>query len=137
MRQLLPWIIAGAAAIAAPVALAQGLDPANLRELDDDDDSVTFEGRTVEQLDDMDVVREGQKIGEIEEVLADSAGQIVGVVIEFEDDFLDDRDVVLAIDQLKFGDDARLANVTLGDAELEGLPDWELSGGSPDRAPRW
>ena len=32
MRQLLPWIIAGAAAIAAPVALAQGLDPANLRE---------------------------------------------------------------------------------------------------------
>jgi hypothetical protein len=125
MRQLLPWIIAGAAAIAAPVALAQGLDPANLRELDDDDDSVTFEGRTVEQLDDMDVVREGQKIGEIEEVLADSAGQIVAVVIEFEDDFLDDRDVVLAIDQLKFGDDARLANVTLGDAELEGLPDWD------------
>jgi hypothetical protein len=107
------------------VALAQGLDPANLRELDDDDDSVTFEGRTVEQLDDMDVVREGQKIGEIEEVLADSAGQIVAVVIEFEDDFLDDRDVVLAIDQLKFGDDARLANVTLGDAELEGLPDWD------------
>jgi PRC-barrel domain len=125
MRQLLPWIIAGAAAIAAPVALAQGLDPANLRELDDDDDSVTFERRTVEQLDDMDVVREGQKIGEIEEVLADSAGQIVAVVIEFEDDFLDDRDVVLAIDQLKFGDDARLANVTLGDAELEGLPDWD------------
>jgi hypothetical protein len=125
MRQLLPWIIAGAAAIAAPVALAQGLDPANLREADDDDDSVTFEGRTVEQLEDMDVARDGQKIGEIDEVLADSAGQIVAVVIDFEDDFLDDRDVVLAIDQLKFGDDARLATVTLGDAELEGLPDWD------------
>jgi hypothetical protein len=124
MRQLLPWIIAGAAAIAAPLALAQGLDPANLREADDDD-SVTFEGRTVEQLEDMDVAREGQKIGEIDEVLADSAGQIVAVVIDFEDDFLDDRDVVLAIDQLKFGDDARLATVTLGDAELEGLPDWD------------
>jgi hypothetical protein len=124
MRQLLPWIIAGAAAIAAPVALAQGLDPANLREADDDD-SVTFEGRTVEQLEDMDVARDGQKIGEIDEVLADSAGQIVAVVIDFEDDFLDDRDVVLAIDQLKFGDDARLATVTLGDAELEGLPDWD------------
>jgi PRC-barrel domain len=125
MRQLLPWMIAGAAAIAAPVALAQGLDPANLRELDDDDDSVTFEGRTVEQLEDMDVARDGHKIGEIEEVLADSAGQIVAVVIDFEDDFLDDRDVVLAIDQLKFGDDARAATVTLGDAELEGLLDWD------------
>jgi hypothetical protein len=126
MRQLLPWIIAGAAAIAAPVALAQGLDPANLRELDDDDDeSVSFEGRTVEQLEDMDVARDGQKIGEIDEVLANPGGQIVAVVIDFEDDFLDDRDVVLAIDQLKFGDDARLATVTLGDAELEGLPDWD------------
>jgi PRC-barrel domain len=125
MRQLLPLIIAGVAAITAPVALAQGLDPANLRELDDDDDTLTFEGRTVEQLDDMDVARDGQKIGEIEEVLADSTGQIVAVVIDFEDDFLDDREVILAIDQLKLGDDARVATVTLGDAELEGLPDWD------------
>ena len=124
MRQLLPWIIAGAAAIAAPMALAQGLDPGNLRELDDDD-TLTFEGRTVEQLDDMDVVRDGQKIGEIDEVLADSAGQIVAVVIDFEDDLLDDREVILAIEQLKFGDDARVATVMLGDAELEGLPDWD------------
>ena len=123
MRQLLPWS-AGAAAIAAPMALAQGLDPGNLRELDDDD-TLTFEGRTVEQLDDMDVVRDGQKIGEIDEVLADSAGQIVAVVIDFEDDFLDDREVILAIEQLKFGDDARVATVMLGDAELEGLPDWD------------
>ena len=125
MRQLLPWIIAGAAAIAAPVALAQALDPANLREVDDDDDTITFEGRTVEQLEDMDVARDGQKIGEIDEVLADSTGQIVAVVIDFEDDFLDDREVILAIDELKFGDDARFATVTLGDAELEGLPDWD------------
>jgi PRC-barrel domain len=124
MRQLLPLIIAGVAAITAPVALAQGLDPANLRELDDDD-TLTFEGRTVEQLDDMDVARDGQKIGEIEEVLADATGQIVAVVIDFEDDFLDDREVILAIDQLKLGDDARVATVTLGDAELEGLPDWD------------
>ena len=124
MRHLLPWIIAGAAAIAAPMALAQGLDPGNLRDLDDDD-TLTFEGRTVEQLDDMDVVRDGQKIGEIDEVLADSAGQIVAVVIDFEDDFLDDREVILAIEQLKFGDDARVATVMLGDAELEGLPDWD------------
>jgi PRC-barrel domain len=124
MRQALPWIVA-AAAVAAPMALAQGLDPANLRELDDDDDTLTYEGRSVEQIDDMDVVRDGQKIGEIDEVLADSAGQIVAVVIDFEDDFLDDRDVILAIDQLKLGEDARTATVTLGDAELEGLPDWD------------
>jgi PRC-barrel domain len=123
MRQLLPWIIAGAAAIAASVALAQGLDPANLREADDD--TLTYEGRSVEQLEDMDVARDGQKIGEIDEVLADSAGQIVAVVIDFEDDFLDDREVILAIDQLKVGDDAGVATVALGDAELEGLPDWD------------
>jgi PRC-barrel domain len=125
MRQVLPWIIIGVAAIAAPVALAQGLDPANMREVDDDDDTLTFEGRAVEQLDDMDVVREGQKIAEVDEVLADATGQIVAVVIDFEDDFLDDREVILAIDQLKFGDDARVATVTLGDTELEGLPDWD------------
>jgi hypothetical protein len=125
MRQVLPWIIAGAAAIAAPVALAQGLDPANLREVDDDDTTLTFEGRTVEQLDDMDVVREGQKIAEVDEVLADATGQIVAVVIDFEDDFLDDREVIVAIDQLRFGDDARVATVTLGDTELEDLPDWD------------
>ena len=91
MRQLLPWIIAGAAAIAAPVALAQGLDPANLRAADDDD-TLMYEGRSVEQLEDLDVARDGQKIGEIDEVLADFAGQIVAVVIDFEDDFLDDRE---------------------------------------------
>jgi hypothetical protein len=108
----------------APVALAQGLDPANLREADDDD-TLTYDGRSVEQLEDLDVARDGQKIGEIDEVLADSAGQIVAVVIGFEDDFLDDREVILAIDQLKFGDNARAATVTLGDAELEGLPDWD------------
>lgn len=124
MRQRLPWMIAGAAVISAPVALAQTLDPANLRELDDDE-TMTYQGRSVEQLDDMDVVRDGQKIGEIDEVLADSAGQIVAVVIDFEDDFLDDREVILAIEQLKFGDDARVATVMLGDAELEGLPDWD------------
>jgi hypothetical protein len=125
MRQALPWIVAAATVVTAPIALAQALDPANLRELDDDDDTPTFEGRTVEQLDALDVVRDGQKIAEVDEVLADSTGQIVAVVIDFEDDFLDDREVILAIDQLKFGDDARVATVTLGDTELEGLPDWD------------
>lgn len=126
MRQRLPWIIAGAAVISAPVALAQTLDPANLRELDDDE-TMTYQGRSVEQLDDMDVLRDGQKIGEIDEVLADAAGQIVAVVIEFDDGFLDldDREVILAIDQLQFGDDPRAATVTLGNAELEALPEWD------------
>jgi hypothetical protein len=125
MRRRLPWLIAGAAAIAAPVALAQGLNPANLREVDDDEDTLAYEGWSVEQLEDMDVARDGQKIGEIDEVLADFAGQIVAVVIDLEDDFLDDREVILAIDQLKLGNDARLATVTVGHAELEGLPDWD------------
>ena len=101
----------------------------------DDDDTLTFEGRTVEQLEDMDVARDGQKIGEIDEVLADPTGQIVAVVIDFEDDFLDDREVILAIDQLKFGDDAARGHRHARRCRARGPPGLgRLTGRSPDAA---
>ena len=120
------WIIAGALSAAAPIASAQTLDTANLREVDDDA-ALTYEGRSVEQLEDMDVVRNGEKIGEIEEVLATPDDQIVAVVVEYDEGFLDldDKEVVLSIDQLQFDDDAGEASLTLGDADLEALPVWD------------
>ena len=124
MRHGLPWIIMGALVAAAPIALAQTLDPANLHEVDDDG-AMTYEGRSIDQIEDMDVVRDGESIGEIEEVLADADGEIVAVVVEYDDGFLDlnEIEVILPIDQIAFGENA--ATVTLGDAELEALPVWD------------
>ena len=126
MWHRMPWIIAGALAAAAPMALAQALDRANLHEVDDDD-AMTYEGRWVEQLEDMDVVRNGETIGEIEEVLANADDRIVAVVVEYDRGFLDlnEREVILPIDQLQFDDNAGEASVTLSDAELEALPVWD------------
>ena len=124
MRHGIPWIIAAAVIGAAPMALGQALDRADLHEVDDDA-AMTYEGRSIEQLDDMDVVRDGQRIGEIENVLANADNQIVAVVVEYDDGFLDlnGPDVILPIDQIRF--DQNAASVTLGDAELRALPVWD------------
>jgi PRC-barrel domain len=124
MRHGIPWIIAGGVVAAVPMALAQALDRANLHEVDDDD-AMTYEGRSIEQLDDMDVVRHGQRIGEIEDVLANADNQIVAVVVEYDDGFLglNDPEVILPIDQIQF--DQNAASVTLSDAELRALAVWD------------
>jgi sporulation protein YlmC with PRC-barrel domain len=124
MRHGIPWIIAAAVITAAPMALAQALDRANLHEVDDDD-AMTYEGRSIEELDDMDVVRDGERIGEIEDVLANPDNQIVAVVLEYDEGFLglNDPEVILPIDQIQFGENA--ASVTLSDAELRALPVWD------------
>jgi sporulation protein YlmC with PRC-barrel domain len=124
MRHGIPWIIAAAVITAAPMALAQALDRANLHEVDDDD-AMTYEGRSIEELDDMDVVRDGERIGEIEDVLANADNQIVAVVLEYDEGFLglNDPEVILPIDQIQFDENA--ASVTLSDAELRALPVWD------------
>jgi sporulation protein YlmC with PRC-barrel domain len=98
----IPWIIAAAVITAAPMAFAQALDRANLHEVDDDD-AMTYEGRSIEELDDMDVVRNGERIGEIEDVLANADNQIVAVVLEYDEGFLgrNDPEVILPIDQIR------------------------------------
>jgi hypothetical protein len=126
MRQGISWIIAGTLVAAAPIALAQTLDRATLHEVDDDD-AMTYGGRSIEHLEDMDVVRNGETIGEIEKVLANADNQIVAVVIEYDDGFLglNDTEVILPIDQVQFDASANEASVGLSDADLEALPVWD------------
>ena len=126
MRLGLAWTVAGAFAVAAPIALAQTLDIANLREVDDDA-TISYEGLSVDQLEDMDVVRDGENIGEIEEILANADDQIVAVVVEYDDGFLElnEKEVVLPIERLQFDGNADEASVMLSDTELEALPVWD------------
>jgi len=102
-------------AFAVPMAaLAQTLDKQTLRELDDDESDILYQGRTVEQIEDMDVVGSGgERIGEIEEVLANADNEIVAVVVEFDEGFLDlgEREVVMPVDRLQFGDRSRCGTI--------------------------
>lgn len=109
-------------------ALAQQ-SPDRLHEVDDDDTTLTYRGLTADELDDMDVVNgAGEKIGEIDEVLADASNQIVAVVVELDAGLLDldDREVVMGLDQLELeqGDAADFVT-SLSMEELEALPIWE------------
>jgi sporulation protein YlmC with PRC-barrel domain len=109
-------------------ALAQDLDPQSLREVDDDQTEITYEGRSVDELEDMHVVAgTGQKIGEIEEVLANAEDEIVAVVVEYDDGFLDlgEREVVMPVDQLQFGQEGGEVTTALTDTELESLQVWD------------
>lgn len=127
-RGMLSRLVAVFAFALPGTALAQDLDPQSLRELDDDQTEITYEGRTVDELEDMNVFAgAGERIGEIEEVLANSEDEIVAVVIEFEDGFLDlgEREVVMPIDQLQFGQEGREVTTAMSDAELKALPVWD------------
>ncbi|WP_162913336.1 PRC-barrel domain-containing protein [Rhodospirillaceae bacterium SYSU D60014] len=109
-------------------ALAQDLNPQSLREVDDDQTEITYEGRSVDELEDTHVVAgTGQKIGEIEEVLANAEDEIVAVVVEYDDGFLDlgEREVVMPVDQLQFGQEGREVTTALTDTELKSLQVWD------------
>jgi len=116
-----------ALAAAAPLtALAQGLDPTTLREADDDRTDLTYQNLTIDQIEDMNVVRDNTLVGEIEEVLMNDRDEIVAVVIDtaarspgaFE------RDVIVPIDQLEFDAQRRQASTRLTADELDALPTW-------------
>lgn len=116
-------------AFAVPMAaLAQTLDKQTLRELDDDESDILYQGRTVEQIEDMDVVGSGgERIGEIEEVLANADNEIVAVVVEFDEGFLDlgEREVVMPVDRLQFGEDGSQVATTLSEDDLRSLEVWD------------
>ena len=109
-----------------PLALAaQDIDVAALTELDDDDSTVTYQDFTVDQLEDMRLVRDGEVIGEVEAVLADATGEVVALAVERDDVPGDDDDeVVVPIDALEFGGERREIRTTLSDDELAALPTW-------------
>ncbi len=118
--------LAGATALLAPVALfAQDLDVSQLHELDDDQTDIRHEGFTIDDIEDMDVMRDGEEIGEVEAVLADASGEIVALAIDFDDRVRENDDAVVPIDAVEFAADRREVHITLTNAELAALPDWD------------
>lgn len=121
-----------AAAVLAPFALAaqgidaaQDIDVAALQELDDDRSDVIYEGFTIEEIEDMELVRDGEVIGEVEAVLAGPSGDVTALAVEYDDEGLGDSDVVVPIDRLELATDEREVRTTLSDAELAALPSWD------------
>ena len=119
-------------ALAVPAAVlpmagqAQEIDLASLQELDDDRTDITYEELTIDELDDLDVVRDGEVIGEVEEVLGDEAGEVVALVIEYGGNALGigDREVVIEIGDVEFPAGRNEVQVTMTDDELAALPEW-------------
>ena len=108
-------------------AAAQALDPATLQELDDDRDDAQYEGISVDQLEDMDVVRDGQVIGEVEEVLGDANGEIVALVIEYGGDAIGigDREVIVPVEEFQVSAQDNVLETVLSDEELDGMVAWD------------
>lgn len=113
------------ALLAAGPAVAQDIDLAELRELDDDRTDITYEGMSVHDLEELDIVREGQRIGEVEDVLARN-DEVVALVVDLEGNLpgLGDRDVVVPIGEIELVEGRRQAELSLTDEELAKLADW-------------
>lgn len=125
--------VAAALILGAPAyAAAQSAPPQqsdlqmkSLVELDDDNETARWNGLSVDQLEDMDIVdANGDTIGDVEEVLADAAGNIVAVSAEV-GGFLGigDKEVVVAIDRLTMQGDRLMTSLTK--EQLEALPRWD------------
>lgn len=123
LRAVTGAAIAGLSAGALLVTSALALDLGKLREADDDMKGVAYEGRSVDDLEDMDVLNEaGQRIGEVDDVLIDDDNKVVAVVLDLKDS---KRDVVVKMDDLKLAD-ARAKHFTTGLSmqDLMDLPEW-------------
>jgi len=124
----MPFPRSVAAVVAAlPLAvLGQAVNPEELREADDDRADLTYQNLTVDQIEDMNVVRENTFVGEIEEVLVNAQDRIVAVVVEIESRERrdSDRDVVMPIEALEFDASRRRATTTLTAEEIDALPVW-------------
>lgn len=119
--------LAATAAVAPHSAVAQSIDLASLEEIDDDRTDITHENLTIDDIEDMDVVRNGEVIGEVEGVLGNAAGEVVALVIEHGGGALGlgDREVVVEIDDVEFPAGRDEVEITLTDDELAALPVWE------------
>jgi sporulation protein YlmC with PRC-barrel domain len=75
---------------------------------------------SVNQLANMEVTDSGGKrIGEVEQVLMTSEGQITAVSVEV----VGDKEVVVALDQLRRQGDGLMTDLT--EAQVEALPSWD------------
>jgi len=90
----------------------------------DDDRIVAPWNLKVDDVEDMDVYGpDGQDLGEVEEVLEDGTGQIRAVVLEFGGILgFGDREVIIAVDQLRLAKDRFTTNLT--EEQLTALPAW-------------
>ena len=106
-------------------AAADGLAVKALRELDDNDRTAHWNGRAVDELEDMDIVNaEGEKIGEVEEVLADAAGNVVALTAEAGGFLgLGDKEVVVSTEHLRLEGERLTTSLTA--EQLETMPRWD------------
>ncbi|UEM24595.1 PRC-barrel domain-containing protein (plasmid) [Skermanella mucosa] len=124
-------ILTVAAALTMPAAVlaqtaAPGANSGGLVELDDDRTDVNWQGRSIDDLEDMDVYNTGgDKIGEVEEVLGDASGRISAVAVEFGGTLgIGDKQVVVPLDRLQLGQDDRLVT-DMVEEDLARLQEWE------------
>jgi sporulation protein YlmC with PRC-barrel domain len=75
---------------------------------------------SVNQLEDMEVTDSGGKrIGEVEDVLMTPEGKITALAVEV----VDDKEVVVALDQLRRQGDVLMTDLT--EEQVEALPSWD------------
>ena len=113
------------AALIGAVGLAHAQQPATgsvppLVEVEDEAMMVEHFNLSVNQLEDMEVTDSGGKrIGEIEDILMTPEGQITAVSVEV----VGDKEVVVALDQLRHQGDGLMTDLT--EAQVEALPSWD------------
>ena len=113
------------AALIGAVGLAYAQQPATgsvppLVEVEDEAMMVEHFNLSVNQLEDMEVTDSGGKrIGEIKDILMTPEGQITAVSVEV----VGDKEVVVALDQLRRQGDGLMTDLT--EAQVEALPSWD------------
>jgi|KBSMisStandDraft_5_1062788.scaffolds.fasta_scaffold418824_2 sporulation protein YlmC with PRC-barrel domain len=109
-------------------ATGQTANPTNLSAVDSDRTDLTWQGLSIDELEDMDLYNSaGKKIGEVEDVLADGSGQLSAVGVGFGGTLgtdEDDKEVVVPLDRLRLGQDGHLTG-DLSQSDLAQLPEWD------------
>jgi sporulation protein YlmC with PRC-barrel domain len=96
-----------------------------LVEVEDDTTQVEMFGKSVDEIEDMDVIgADGENIGEVEEVLATPDGKVSAISVEVGGYFgIGDREVIFGMDEVEFKDNK--LTTSLSKDEIEKLPDWD------------
>ena len=109
-------------------ATGQTANPTNLSAVDSDRTDLTWQGLSIDELEDMDLYNSaGKKIGEVEDVLADGSGQLSAVGVVFGGTLgtdEDDKEVVVPLDRLRLSQDGHLTG-DLSQSDLAQLPEWD------------
>jgi sporulation protein YlmC with PRC-barrel domain len=112
-------------ALIAAVGLAHAQQPTtgsapSLVEVEDEAMMVEHFNLSVKQLEDMEITDSGGKrIGEVEDVLMTPEGQITALAVEV----VGDKEVVVALDQLRRQGDVLMTDLT--EEQVEALQSWD------------